>query len=73
MDNPDMNSPSPGHLRKGSIVRVIERRSVNAGEILESWVLVEGNFRGWLKEDEQVVDIYDLKAQAGTAAVVMTR
>ncbi|MDR0562284.1 MAG: hypothetical protein LBG73_06305 [Spirochaetaceae bacterium] len=76
LDNPNQTSASLGYLRRGSIVRVVERRSINREGTFESWVLVEGLFRGWLREEEReerVVDIYDLEAQAGTAAVVMNR
>ncbi|MDR0525858.1 MAG: hypothetical protein LBG90_08335 [Spirochaetaceae bacterium] len=73
-----MHSPEPagvslGYLRRGAVVRVLERRSLGSPGRRESWVLVEGNFRGWLQEDEQVIDIYDLEAQAGTAASIITR
>jgi hypothetical protein len=64
----ESGAPSLGYLRRGSIVKVIERRplvNVVAGNV-ESWVLVEGNFQGWLTES--VVDIYDNESQARTAA-----
>jgi uncharacterized lipoprotein YajG len=71
VDAPDKGEISLGYLRRGSIVRILERRSVNNQGTMESWVLVEGNYRGWLRET--VVDIYDLEAQAGTAAEVMSQ
>ncbi|GHV19320.1 hypothetical protein FACS189494_00570 [Spirochaetia bacterium] len=57
---------SIGLLRKGAIVEVIERRPVLNGETAESWVLADGNYRGWLREDE--LRIYPSMAQAQTAS-----
>jgi hypothetical protein len=65
---PGKGGVSLGYLRRGSIVRILERRLVTGTS--ESWVLVEGNYRGWLRET--VVDIYNLEAQAKTAAEMMT-
>lgn len=71
INDPDRSGISLGYLRRGSIVRILERRSINKNGSPESWVLVEGNYRGWLREG--VMDIYDLEAQAGTAAEIMTQ
>jgi hypothetical protein len=61
---------SLGYMRRGALVRVIERRQLKSGTIFEPWVLVEGlsqgQYRGWLPE--QVLDIYDNEYQARTAA-----
>jgi hypothetical protein len=38
---------------------------------VESWVLVDGNYQGWLQE--AVIDIYDNEAQAKTAAESLTK
>ncbi|MDR1636834.1 MAG: hypothetical protein LBR93_05800 [Treponema sp.] len=65
-DSPDRAGASRGYLRRGSVIRVIERRSVIAADRAESWVLVEGDSQGWLPEEE--VDIYDNEGQARTAA-----
>ncbi|MDR0554580.1 MAG: hypothetical protein LBG76_07270 [Treponema sp.] len=62
---PGEEGVSLGYLRKSSIVEVLERRPVNKGETVEIWVLVEGTYRGWLKEE--VIRIYDNEAQARTA------
>jgi hypothetical protein len=62
---------SPGYLRRGSVVRVHERRVVKSGGKAESWVLVEGDSRGWLRES--LVDIYDNEFQAITASEAMGR
>jgi hypothetical protein len=71
VDIPDPRGISLGYLRRGSVVPVIERRYINTRETAESWVLVDGNYRGWLME--RVVNIYDNKAQAQTAAESMTQ
>jgi hypothetical protein len=63
---PNQEGLSLGFFRRGSVVKVIERRSVNYGEFAESWVFVEGTYQGWLRED--VIRIYDNEAQAKTAA-----
>jgi hypothetical protein len=65
-ETPDQAGASRGYLRRGSVIRVMERRSVIASDRAESWVLVEGDSRGWLPEEE--VDIYDNEGQARTAA-----
>jgi hypothetical protein len=65
VDEPDSGVPL-GYLRSGSIVQVLERRRVNVKNDAESWVLVEGDYRGWLRED--LTRIYDNEAQAETAA-----
>ena len=72
LNEPDPAGVSLGHLRRGTVVRIVERRPfVNRG-IIESWVLVEGNYdgdnvsRGWLQEIS--LDIYDNESQARTAS-----
>jgi hypothetical protein len=75
-EEPGEGSLSLGYLRRGSLIRVLERRAVLAEESAESWVLVEGPFprgqeRGWLRES--LVDIYDNEFQANTAAESMTQ
>jgi hypothetical protein len=62
---PGEEGVSMGYLRKSSIVEVLERRSVNRGGVRETWVLVEGTHRGWLREDK--IQIYDNEAKAKTA------
>jgi hypothetical protein len=63
---PDRTGASRGYLRKSSIVRVLERRSISRGEAVESWVLVDGVYQGWVQEDD--IRVYDNEAQAKTAA-----
>lgn len=71
VDVPDQRGLSLGYLRQGSVVPVLERRHVNNQGTAESWVLVNGNYRGWLRED--VINIYDNEAQAKTAAESMSQ
>ncbi|MDR2093894.1 MAG: hypothetical protein LBP76_00020 [Treponema sp.] len=66
MDKPDKEGSSPGYLRKGSIVKVLERVAVRNKETAETWLLVSGAFEGWIAEHS--VNIYDNEAQAKTAA-----
>ena len=63
--DPEENSVSPGYLRRGSVVKIAERRLLNNNGQTESWVLVDGSFKGWLRES--LVDIYDNEKQAETA------
>jgi hypothetical protein len=65
---------SQGYMRRGSIVKVLERRLINRGtenspSIPESWVFVEGGYQGWLYEEE--VEIYEYEEQAKTASEKM--
>jgi len=62
---------SPGYLRRGSVVCILQRRLVKNQEKPESWVLVYGSCTGWLKES--LVDIYDTESQARTASESMGR
>ena len=85
------NEPGPGgvsrgYLRRGTVVRIVERRSVPVRGNSESWVLVEGNYRGtsavpgagteaglsrgWLQET--TLDIYDREPRADTASKAMS-
>jgi hypothetical protein len=67
VDAPDPKGASLGYLRKGAVVKIIERRSVrNQGPVYTSWVYAEGSARGWLPE--RVVDIYDNESMAITAS-----
>lgn len=64
-------SASPGYLRRGAVVKILERKMVKDRAAVESWVLAEGIYQGWLRE--AVVDIYDSEAQAFTASESMNR
>ncbi|MDR3276107.1 MAG: hypothetical protein LBT11_02660 [Treponema sp.] len=70
-EEPRQTGPSLGYLRRGAVVEVLERRSVSAGEAVESWVLVGGQYQGWLSET--VIRVYDSEAQAKTAAKNLAR
>ncbi|MDR2447576.1 MAG: hypothetical protein LBD58_09890 [Treponema sp.] len=68
---PEEGGLSHGYLRRGSIVKVLERRLINKGtetspSMPESWVFVDGGYQGWLYEE--LVDVYDYEDQAKTAA-----
>jgi hypothetical protein len=73
MDNLDETAleTSPGYLRRGAVVRILERRTIKNGNTTESWLRVEENSKGWLRES--LVDIYDNEAQARTASGVMLK
>jgi len=66
MDEPSKNSVTLGYVREKSIVTVLERRIIREGDALQYWMLIEGNYRGWLPE--QVLDVYDNLEKAQTAA-----
>lgn len=76
LDEPGANGVSEGYLRRGTVVRVIERRQINNRGRLASWVLAEGNYReggaatqGWL--EEATLEIYDSEERADTASKTM--
>jgi len=62
-------SAAVGHMRQGTIVRVMERRQVMSGGRSESWLFVEGDSAGWIRED--FVNVYANLPQARTAAAEM--
>jgi hypothetical protein len=68
---PSENSPSLGFLRRGTPVQIIRRQIIRTREGFVSWVLIDGNQQGWLRED--VMDIYDNERQAKTASESMFR
>ncbi|MDR1863563.1 MAG: hypothetical protein LBQ67_06555 [Treponema sp.] len=77
MDKPGREGVSQGYLRKGSLVRIIERRSLNNRGNVEFWVYIDGpdqdsesGSKGWL--NESALDIYDSKARAVTASEAMS-
>jgi len=69
--DPAEDSRSMGYLRRGSLVRILRRQTVRTSSGFVSWVLIEEDDQGWLKED--VMDIYDNESQARTAAESMIR
>jgi len=69
--DPSQESPSLGYLRRGSRVKIVRRQTVKTAEGYISWVLMEGQQQGWLKED--VMDIYNNENQAITASELLSR
>ena len=72
------NGVSQDYLRRGTVVRIIERVRINNRGNTESWVLAENNYRGsggisrgWLQETSVV--IYDSESQANTASKTMNQ
>jgi len=63
---PSENSPSLGYLRRGSLVRIIKRQTVRTGGGFVSWVQMESEQNGWLKEE--VMNIYGSESQAKIAS-----
>jgi hypothetical protein len=63
---PSENSPSLGYLRRGSLVRITKRQTVRTGGAFVSWVQMESEQNGWLKEE--VMDIYNSESQAKIAS-----
>jgi hypothetical protein len=76
-DKPGAEGISQGYLRKGSLVKIVERRSVNNQENVAFWVYIDGSYQsgselvsnGWLRES--ALDIYDSEAKALTASEIM--
>ena len=71
MLDPADDSRSTSYLRRGSLVRILRRQTVRTPSGFVSWVLIEEEEQGWLKEE--VMDIYDNESQARTAAESMVR
>lgn len=69
--DPADNSESLGYLRRGSLVRIVRRQAVRTSSGFQSWVLIDGEQHGWLKEDVMV--IYNNESQAKTASESMLR
>jgi hypothetical protein len=79
MDEPGRDGVSRAYLRKGSLVKITERRSLSNRGNAEFWVYTDGTGQdgsgpepaGWLSES--ALDIYDSKAKAVTASEAMIR
>jgi hypothetical protein len=77
----DPKAVSQGYIRRGTVVRIIERTRNNNRGNFESCVLVESNYqtqstsgavsRGWLQES--VLLIFDSESQAITASKTMSQ
>jgi len=72
----DPKAVSQGYIRRGTVVRIIERSRINIRGNMESWVLGESNYqsqsavsRGWLQESALL--IFDNESQAITASKAM--
>jgi len=62
-------APAAGHARMGTVARILERRLVMDGGRRESWLLIEAEATGWIRED--LVDVFANAAQARAAAQAM--
>jgi len=71
LSDPSEDSSSIGYLRRGSLVKVLRRQTIKNANAYTSWVLIEGNRHGWLKEE--VMNIYDNENQAKTASESVSR
>ena len=73
LSEPGAGGESRGHLRRGTVVRIIERRQVIIQEDSELWVLAEPAAetpsQGWLRE--ATVEIFDMESRANTASRAM--
>jgi len=69
--DPADDSNTMGYLRRGSVVRLLRRQTIRTPAGFVTWVLIEDEQMGWLKEE--VMDIYDNESQARTAAESMPR
>ena len=78
LDGSSSTGVSLGYLRRGTVVRITERRHVvNLGNE-ETWVFVEGNYQGsgsvssgWLPETALL--IYDSESRANTASRTLSQ
>ena len=74
IDQPRQGAASLGYLRRGSVVRIVERHYVINQGNRETWVLAEEEreepARGWLPE--AVMNVYDNYAKARTASKFIT-
>jgi hypothetical protein len=71
LDKPGDDGNSIGFIRKGSIIKILERRPVVKDEKAETWVFASGSYIGWLKENE--LRVYTSMAQALTASQAASR
>jgi hypothetical protein len=55
-----------GYVRAGTILRALERRLVQNGETVGYWILIDGEYKGWLPQEELAV--YNSEERAETAA-----
>ena len=69
--DPSENSQSLSYLRRGSLVKIIRRQLHKISDGYVSWVLIDGDQQGWLKEE--VLDIYVSESQAKTASELVVK
>jgi len=74
----DPKAVSQGYIRRGTILRIVERAHTNNNGKVESWVLGESNYQasgavssGWLQESALL--IFDNESQAVTASKTMSQ
>jgi len=77
-DEVGSDGASQGYLRRGAVVRVIERRPLIINGSPVSWVFIEGNYqsssapsKGWLEEEN--LDVYDNESRAITASQAISQ
>ena len=70
-DEPSQDSRDLGYLRRSSLVKIIRRQTIGTEGGFTSWVFIDGNLQGWLRED--VMEIYESEDQARTASESMSK
>jgi len=68
---PSQDSLDIGYLRRGSLVKIVRRSTIQTPDGFVSWVFTDGAQQGWLRED--VMDIYESEDQAKTASESMSK
>jgi len=78
LDESSSAGVSLGYLRRGTVVRITERRHTVSRGGEETWVFVEGNYQGsgsvssgWLPETALL--IYDSESRANTASRTLSQ
>ena len=74
LHEPGPTGVSRGYIRRGTVVRIIERRQITSRGGSESWVLAEdpgAPSQGWLQET--TLEIYDNESRANTASRAMNQ
>ena len=75
LSEPGPEGVSQGYIRRGTVLRIIERQQVTTREDSELWVLTEvdylgsGRQQGWLQQ--AAIEIYDSEDKANTASRTM--
>jgi hypothetical protein len=78
-DEPRRDGVSLGYIRRGALIKIIERRLITNRGYSEIWIRAEaeysggvgGKVEGWLPEDS--AEIYDNESRAFTASRTMTK